>query len=389
MPIHGNLGGFIKPGFNPLAVGPERPPLVGGFYDAGNNNYGQLGLGNTTNRSSLVQVGALTTWLHIAAGYQHTIATNQTNELWAIGGRNIFGELGLGDTTSRSSPVQIGALTNWSNVSSGSYFNLAVKNDGTLYAWGLNHRGQLGLGNTTYAYSSPVQVGALTTWSKIASGFNHSLAIKTDGTLWAWGSNQTYGQLGDGTTANRSSPVQIGALTTWAQVAGGNNYSLAIKTDGTLWAWGAAGFGQLGLGGTTYYSSPVQVGALTTWSKLALGEDHSVAVKTDGTLWAWGGNSDGQLGDGTTTQRNSPVQVGALTNWNSLDIVPSIGGGAQSTFAIKADGTLWAWGKNNKGQLGQGNTTNYSSPVQVGALTTWLRLADTSFVTGLYAVNEE
>ena len=388
MPISGNLGGFIKPGFNPLAVGPERPPLVGGLYDVGNNSHGQLGKGDTTNRSSLVQVGALTTWINIAAAYQHTVATNQTNELWAIGGRNIYGELGLGDTTSRSSPVQVGALTNWSNVSSGTFYNFAVKTDGTLYAWGYNAYGQLGDGTTTNR-SSPVQVGALTTWSKISCGQYHGLAIKTDGTLWSWGQNTTYGALGDGTTTNRNSPVQVGALTTWSQVVGGGQFSLAIKTDGTLWSWGNNGSGRLGQGNTTSYSSPVQVGALTTWSKVAAGEDHSVAVKTDGTLWAWGGNNDGQLGDGTTTPRNSPVQVGALTNWNSLDIVPSIGGGAQSTYAIKADGTLWAWGKNNKGQLGQGNTTYYSSPVQVGALTTWLRLAATGFTTGLYAVNEE
>ena len=338
MPISGNLGGFIKPGFNPLAVGPERPPLVGGLYDVGNNSHGQLGKGDTTNRSSLVQVGALTTWINIAAAYQHTVATNQTNELWAIGGRNIYGELGLGDTTSRSSPVQVGALTNWSNVSSGAYYNFAVKTDGTLYAWGYNAYGQLGDGTTTNR-SSPVQVGALTTWSKISCGQYHGLAIKTDGTLWSWGQNTTYGALGDGTTTNRNSPVQVGALTTWSQVVGGGQFSLAIKTDGTLWSWGNNGSGRLGQGNTTSYSSPVQVGALTTW--------------------------------------------------NDLDTVPSIGGGAQSTFAIKADSTLWAWGNNNKGQLGQGNTTDYSSPVQVGALTTWLRLAATGFTTGLYAVNEE
>ena len=278
MPIHGNLGGFIKPGFNPL--GPQTEEY--------------------------------------------------TYELYAWGG-NAYGELGLGNTTYYSSPVQVGALTTWTKVSAGNQFSVAIKNDGTMWSWGYNGQGQLGLGDTTER-SSPVQIGALTTWASVSVGGNFALAIKTDGTLWSWGSNTTYGQLGLGDTTNRSSPVQVGALTTWAKVSMGfGNYSIAVKTDGTLWGWGKNNFAQLGLNNTTDYSSPVQVGALTNWSKIAAGNENVLAIKTDGTLWTWGYNNKGQLGLGDTTDRSSPVQVGALTTWRKL---PYRMLGNKTSFAI-------------------------------------------------------
>ena len=152
---------------------------------------------------------------------------------------------------------------------------------GYFYSWGVNADGQLGLGNTT-SRSSPVQVGALTNWSRVSAGSLHSLAVKTDGTLWAWGRNFS-GQLGLGDTASRLSPVQVGLLTNWNQISGGDSHSLAVKTDGTLWSWGlnarlSGGTGQLGLGDIVHRSSPVQVGALTNWSQAAAGTDHSLAV---------------------------------------------------------------------------------------------------------------
>jgi alpha-tubulin suppressor-like RCC1 family protein len=135
-----------------------------------------------------------------------------------------------------------------------------------LWSWGRNNNGQLGLGNTTY-YSSPKQIGSLTTWSKISVVGNFAVSLKTDGTMWSWGLNEQ-GRLGVGDTANRSSPIQIGALTTWLSVAAGYNHSVTLKTDSTLWSWGGNNFGQLGLGNTTDRSSPVQIGALTTWSSV-------------------------------------------------------------------------------------------------------------------------
>ena len=198
----------------------------------------------------------------------------------------------------------------------------------TLWTWGYNVQGQLGLGDTT-ARSSPVQVGALTTWSSVAAGFYHTTAIKTDGTLWAWGYN-VQGQLGLGDTVNRSSPVQVGTLTTWSSVANGAYHTTALTTSGTLWTWGYNAQGQLGLGDAINRSSPVQVGALTTWSSVANGIFHTTAITTSGTLWAWGYNAKGQLGLGDTTDRSSPVQVGALTTWSS------VAGGGRSTTAIRS-----------------------------------------------------
>ena len=214
-----------------------------------------------------------------------------------------------------------------------------------------------------------MQVGALTTWYQIAAGTHFTIATKTDGTLWSWG-NGLNGRLGVNSTVTHSSPVQVGALTTWYQIAVGDQFALATKTDGTLWSWGTNAAGQLGLGDAagTNRSSPVQVGALTTWSKVAAGGYHSVATKTDGTLWIWGRNATGQLGLNDTINTSSPVQVGLLTTWSQ------VAGSLNFTSAIKTDGTLWAWGLGTSGQLGAGDDISRSSPVQIGSLTTWSKL---------------
>jgi alpha-tubulin suppressor-like RCC1 family protein len=283
------------------------------MWSWGNNTNGCLGLGDTTAISSPQQVGALTNWLTVTAGY-FTKAIKTDGTMWAWG-TNTNGRLGLGDTTARSSPVQIGALTTWSKINPSSMnFSLAIKTDGTIWSWGPNSAGQLGLGDTT-AVSSPVQIGALTNWLTVASTYASALAIKTDGTMWTWGMGQA-GRLGLGNTTYYSSPKQIGALTTWSNVAGGRHGSvIAIKTDGTIWTWGMNGYGTLGSGDTVNRSSPQQVGALTTWLTITAGNYHMAAIKTDGTLWTWGFNQSGGLGIGNAIGRSSPVQVGALTNW--------------------------------------------------------------------------
>ena len=344
------------------------------LWSWGENGSGQLGLDNITDISSPVQVGALNNWSQISGGGAHSLAVKTDGTLWAWG-RNTDGQLGLGHISNRSSPVQVGSLTDWSQVVGGYTHSLSIKTDGTLWSWGLNNKGQLGLGNITHR-SSPVQVGALTDWSQVAGGYEHSLALKTNSTLWAWGENQS-GQLGLGDTTDRSSPVQVGALTDWSKIAGDGSsttgFSLAVKTDGTLWSWGVNTFGQLGLGNTTGRLSPVQVGALTDWSKIDVSTTHSLALKTDGTLWAWGRNVNGQLGLGDTTNISSPVQVGLLTDW--LYIAASGSETSSFSLAIKTDGTLWAWGDNTSGKLGLGDIIDYSSPVQVGNLTDWSKIA--------------
>ena len=358
--------GINKPGFNALAA--QTTTYTYELYTWGQNTYGQLGLGNTTSYSSPKQVGALTTWLVIAGGRYSTAAIKTDGTLWSWG-RNEYGQLGDGTTTNRNSPIQVGALTAWSTISLGTFNStLAVKTDGTLWSWGNNFRGQLGLGNITY-YSSPVQVGALTTWLKVAGGSYFSAAIKTDGTLWTWGLG-TSGRLGLGNTSNYSSPKQVGALTTWSKVNCGVNFVIATTTSGTLYAWGNNQFGQLGDGTATSRSSPVQVGALTTWLNIACGSYDTRATTSGGALWTWGRNNYGQLGLSNTSYGvSSPNQVGALTTWSSVT------GGVWYTTANKTDGTLWSWGRNNYGQLGLSNTTDYSSPKQIGALTAWLIIA--------------
>ncbi|WP_208029780.1 RCC1 domain-containing protein [Rhabdothermincola sediminis] len=187
---------------------------------------------------------------------------------------------------------------------------------GTLWAWGYNGDGQLGTGDTT-DQTSPVQIGTGTDWASVTAGDSHTVAIRTDGTLWAWGRNG-YGQLGTGDTTNRTSPVQIGTGTDWASVTAGYYHTVAVRTDGTLWAWGWNLFGQLGTGDTTNRTSPVQIGTGTDWASVTAGYSHTVAIRTDGTLWAWGYNSDGQLGTGDYTSHASPVQIGTGTDWASV-----------------------------------------------------------------------
>lgn len=186
-----------------------------------------------------------------------------------------------------------------------------------LWTCGYNSQGQLG-NNTTVNYSSPVQVGSLTNWKQVSSNAYHATAIKTDGTLWAWGSD-FFGQLGNSISGiNYSSPVQVGLLTNWKQVSTGEQHTSAIKTDGTLWTWGWDAYGQLGNNTTVNYSSPVQVGLLNNWKQVSCGNFHIAAINTDGTLWTWGYNLNGGLGNNTTVSYSSPIQVGSLTTWKQI-----------------------------------------------------------------------
>jgi|LakMenE01Jun11ns_1017448.scaffolds.fasta_scaffold9902034_3 alpha-tubulin suppressor-like RCC1 family protein len=335
----------------------------------GSGSQSELGLGNNKAYSSPKQVGSPTNWNFVGATKEGSFAIKKDNSLWSWGNGQ-YGQLGngLAGGTNFSTPVQTGSLTNWLQISGGLFSVLAVKTDGTLWSWGRNEYGQLGLNNAgagdATARSSPVQVGALTGWATTSAGSYHSVSIKTDGTLWSWGRNNQ-GQLGLGNNTTYSSPKQVGGLTSWSKVACANESTAAIKTDGTLWSWGRGYGGQLGINNTFNYNSPKQVGALTDWSKISAGFRNFVAVKTDGTLWCWGFGGRGELGQNNTTTSSSPVQVGALTTWYEP------GSGNSSFFCIKTDGTLWAWGYNGSGRLGLGNTANRSSPVQIGTATTW------------------
>jgi alpha-tubulin suppressor-like RCC1 family protein len=347
---------------NKIAAGGAHTVAIksdGTLWAWGYNGYGQLGDGTTVlTKNTPTQIGTGTTWSAIAAGEMHTIALRTDGTLWAWGWNN-GGQLGNGTTVlTKNTPTQIGTGATWSAISAGSLHTVALKSDGTLWTWGENTYGQLGDG-TTVNKNIPTQIGTGTTWSAISAGNIHTIALKSDGTLWAWGRN-TQGQLGDGTTLAKNTPIQIGTGTTWSKVGAGSGHTLAIKTNGTLWAWGQNNFGQLGLGYTVNTTTPTQIGTGTTWSAIAAGQLHTIALKLDGTLWTCGDNTNGQLGDGTTAYKLTLTQITG-NSWSAI----TAGNLGDHTIAIKSDGSLWSWGLNGNGQLGDGTTVNKNIPTQI------------------------
>ena len=347
----------------------------------GVNESGELGQNSRVWYSSPVQLPG--NWSSMSVGRLCSAAI-KSNELYVLG-RNDYGILGLNQSTPTrySSPVQIPG--SWSFMDHNEYASMGIKTDGTLWCWGRNGGyGTLGQNNDT-EYSSPVQIyGGGTTWRHAACGELTTLATKTDGTLWGWGWNYQ-GNLGQNqnTTTSRSSPIQVGTDTTWGgagKAAQIYETYLNIKTDGTLWGMGENTNGELGNNDVIKRSSPIQVSSDTTWSGIAGCHSKSfIATKTDGTLWSWGGNQYGELGQNDRTNRSSPVQIPGTT-WNGTE---NIGGGDFNFGVVKTDGTLWMWGANDAGALGVPSLgeSARSSPVQVPG-TTWYRVTGMSGADG-------
>ena len=341
----------------------------GSAWAWGYNNYGQLGNGTTTSRSIPVAVSlpSGTTVTAIAAGESHSLALTSSGQVLAWG-RNDSGQLGNGTTANSSTPVQVllPSGTTVTAIAGGYFHSLALTSTGQVLAWGLNNAGQLGNGTTTNS-STPVAVSLPgTTVTAIAGGLWHSLALTSTGQVLAWGYNLD-GELGNGTTVDIPIPlpVLIPPGTTVTAIAGGGQHSLALTSTGRVLAWGLNYNGQLGNGTTTNSSTPVAVSlpSGTTVTAIAGGNFHSLALTSSGRVLAWGYNFDGQLGNGSIFDGLTPVAV----SLPSGTTVTAIAGSEYDSLALTSTGQVLAWGWNGEGELGNGTTTNSSTPVLVSA----------------------
>jgi len=316
---------------------------------------------------ALAGTAAATTPVLVGGG-SHSAVIRSDGTLWVCGA-NGSGQLGLGDLTARPTFTQVGTSPDWLQVSTGFAHTAAIARDHSLYTWGLNTQGRLGLGDAVQR-TAPTRVGTDTDWTMVScsqgnpQGF--TLAVKANGTLWAWGDNQ-WGQLGDGTVVDKASPIRIGADNDWAAVEAGNSHALAAKRDGSLWAWGRNNAGQLGDNTTTDVHAPQLVDTAVDWIRFGGGNGSmSAGLKANGRLWTWGSNANGQLAVGDDVQRRRPTAVGTASDWATFAV------GGSHLVALKRDRSLWAAGNNGQAQLGLGDLVNRTSFIQVGGLRDWV-----------------
>jgi uncharacterized repeat protein (TIGR01451 family) len=347
---HGSVKGPIS---DPTTNNNDADSVVQVFFPNQNPQTGLIGIGAGGNQS-------------------FAIRTDRYGLAW---GANGAGQLGDGSIQDKWVPVRIyGTLNLLAAIEGGFAHTLALKQDGSVWSWGANNKGQLGDG-TVVDHKLPARISGLANITKLSGGGSHSLALRSDGTVWAWGDNSS-GQLGDGTNNNRSVPVQVQGLTNVVAIAAGYNHSLAVKNDGSVWAWGANESGQLGETPSGFRLTAAQVNGISNAVAVTAGDGYqyfgggpttisfSVVVKNDGTVWTWGNNFEGQLGDGTSNNlRSTPGQVVGLSG------VTTVAAGANHVLALRNDGTVWAWGDNDNGALGDTTRTDRKTPVQVVFLT--------------------
>jgi len=293
------------------------------------------------------------------------------NGAWAWGS-NSCGQLGDNTIVSKSSPVSVvGGFTDWCQISAGQNHSVGLRTNNTIWAWGCNTYGTLGNNSTTNSCSPVSVVGGFTDWCQVSTQGEFTVGLRANGTIWTWGRNN-FGQLGDGTAVDKSSPVSVvGGFNDWIHINAGPTQGLGIRANGTAWAWGNNTSGKLGDGTVVSTSSPVSViGGFTDWCQLAGANNHSIGLRSNGTVWAWGLNVNGELGDGTLVGKSSPVSVvGGFTDW--CQVSASYGHNA----AVRLNGTLWTWGLNSYGVLGDGTIVGKSSPVSVvGGFLDWCQV---------------
>ena len=401
------------------------PTVTGSLWCWGGNDYGQVGDGTFNTELLPIRIGAASDWSAVDAGNAHTCGI-RAGALYCWGAGADY-RTGLGTIDDTTAPNQVGSATTWSKVSAGYRSSCGIRTDGTLWCWGANTQGQLGIpAYRTAPGAAPVLAGV----AQVSSGHGATCAVKTNGTLWCWGSNAT-GLLSDGTFLDSQVPVQIGVATNWASVSVGGRiddfgapagYACAIRTTGTLWCWGDDTFGQLGLNSTAPTDVPTQVGALTTWtavstgaastcgiaggsmfcwgaggsgqignndvlnklvptavsgggtwSSVSVGDQQACAIDTAGALWCWGANNLGQLGIGNAVGQKVPTRVGSASDWTQVSA------GGISSCGIRTGGLLFCWGGNPNGQVGDGTTAQRTSPVQIGAARTWKQVSTTGY----------
>ncbi len=359
----------VAPAWGKVPVRHPQAAASGTEWSWGYNGLGALGNGTTANSAVPVRVSGLTGLdrvVGIAGGRYSGYAVRADGTAWSWG-YNAYGQLGNGSTINSTVPVQISGLTQVAALAGGAINGYALRRDGTVWAWGYNNLGQLGNG-TTVNSTVPVRVAGLNRIIAIAGGGLSGYALRGDGTVWAWGYNDE-GQLGDGTTIDRATPVRVSGLTGVRAIAGAQESGYALGWDGTVRAWGENSAGQLGDGTTTSSPVPVLVHSLTEVTGLTASSEGNTgyALRRDGTAWAWGLGNTGQLGNGDDENAVLPVQVSGSTG---LTGVTAISAGSFSGYATRWDGTVWAWGSNYYGQLGNGVTTPPYSlrPVQVSGV---------------------
>ena len=347
------------------------------------NGYGQLGDGTTTDRNIPTLVPGLTGVVALATGYHHSCALKADGAVNCWGGNN-YGQLGDGSTVNRPSPTVVSGLITLVDVvtgvkvvaiSVGTYHTCALKSNGVVRCWGYNGYGQLGDG-TTANKSTPTAVPSLTEVAALTTGWKHSCALKTDGTVRCWGANSN-GQLGDGTTVDKSTPtptvvpalfIGLTPMTGVATITSGDTHNCALKTDGTVRCWGDNTYGKLGDGTNTLRTTPVVVPGLAGVAAVSAGIDHSCALQTDSTVRCWGYNGGGQLGDGTIVNKSSPVAVPSILSLANILTgvkVAALATGYNHSCALKTDGAVRCWGANSYGQIGDGTTTQRLAPTAV------------------------